>query len=413
MNDTDRTPGRQPKQVDESTEPTFPGLPSAGKHLEADSTDLLAKAEDTDNAALLAPFQETVIPQAGEGPSAPADSPEGFPSVSGFEILETLGRGGMGVVYKARHQGLRRLVALKMILHGNLASAGDLARFHLEAESIARLQHPNIVQIYEIGNYRGLPFFSLEYVDGGTLGHLIGGMPQPHVGAAQVVEALARAMAFAHGRGIVHRDLKPANVLLSSDGAPKIVDFGLAKKLDELSGQTHSGAIMGTPSYMAPEQADGRTKEIGPAADIYALGAILYELLTGRPPFRAEKPMDTIRLVIQEEPVPPVRLNPAVPRDLETICLKCLQKEIAKRYATAQELAEDLRRFLGGDTISARPVTPTERAIKWVRRRPALAAVYGLLLIVTVLGGLGGILVWRFLEIDAAKRRIGLALAGA
>ena len=223
---------------------------------------------------------------------------------------------------------------------------------------------------------------------------------------------LAGAMAFAHGRGIVHRDLKPANVLLTSEGTPKIVDFGLAKKLDELSGQTHSGAIMGTPSYMAPEQADGRTKEIGPAADVYALGAILYEMLTGRPPFRAEKPMDTIRMVIEEEPVPPVRLNPAVPRDLETICLKCLQKDSAKRYATAQDLAQDLRRFLDGESISARPVTPTERALKWVRRRPALAAVYGLLLIVTVLGGLGGILTWRYLETDAAKRKIEAALAG-
>ncbi|HWY86285.1 MAG TPA: serine/threonine-protein kinase, partial [Gemmataceae bacterium] len=281
MNDTDITPGRDLKEGDDSTEPTLPGPPADGTHLGTESTGLQAKAEDTDHAASLSPFQETFIPDAGVSPSASAPSSQGFPSVPGFEILQALGRGGMGVVYKARHQGLRRLVALKMILHGNLASAGDLARFHIEAESIARLQHPNIVQIYEIGSYQGLPFFSLEFVDDGTLAHKIGGMPQPHVAAAQMVAMLAGAMAFAHGRGIVHRDLKPANVLLTSEGTPKIVDFGLAKKLDELSGQTHSGAIMGTPSYMAPEQADGRTKEIGPAADVYALGAILYEMLTG------------------------------------------------------------------------------------------------------------------------------------
>ena len=400
------------------------------------------KPGDTNYAALLSPEGETFIPEAGLSPSAPTHSFPGYPSVPGYEILGTLGRGGMGVVYKARHQGLRRLVALKMILHGNLASAGDLARFHIEAEAIARLQHPNIVQIYEIGTYNGLPFFSLEFVDGGSLARKVDGMPQPNDEAALMVETLAKAMAFAHQRGIVHRDLKPANILLQSggvvsgeDGAthhssltthnsqltthqPKIVDFGLAKKLDELSGQTHSGAVMGTPSYMSPEQADGHIKEIGPAADIYALGAILYEMLTGRPPFRAEKPMDTIRMVIQDEPVPPVRLNPGVARDLETICLKCLQKDSAKRYATAQDLADDLRCFLDGAPITARPVTRTERALKWVRRRPALAAVYGLLTMVTLTGRPGGILAWQLVRnrygqaraIEEAFQREQLAL---
>jgi WD40 repeat protein/tRNA A-37 threonylcarbamoyl transferase component Bud32 len=371
------------------------------------ATNLMAGANDTNQAASITPDQATHIPEAD---LASLEAPV-YPNVPGFEILGTLGRGGMGVVYKARHKGLGRLVALKMILHGNLASKGDLARFRIEAEAIASLQHPNIVQIYEIGNYQGLPFFSLEFVDGGTLSQKLGGIPQPNLEAAQTVQTLARAMAFAHQRGIIHRDLKPANVLLTSDGSPKIVDFGLAKKLDALSARTHSGAVMGTPSYMAPEQADGSNKDIGPGVDIYALGAILYEMLTGRPPFRAEKPMDTLRMVIQDEPVRPARLNPGAAPDLETICLKCLQKEIAKRYASAQDLADDLHRFQEGAPITARPVTPTERAIKWIRRRPALAAVYALLIMVTVLGALGAISAWRWYETDLARREIASALA--
>jgi WD40 repeat protein len=402
------------------------------------STDLMAKSADTDYAAMQPPDRESFTPDAPLSFSSPADPFLEYPKLPGFEILGILGRGGMGVVYKARHQGLHRLVALKMILHGNVASAGDLARFHREAEAIARLQHPNIVQIYEIGSYQGLPFLSLEFVNGGSLGQKLKGLPQANDDAAQTVETLARAMAFAHQRGIIHRDLKPGNILLQvgeesggqPDGndsdsrhrpnpflkspltayQPKVVDFGLAKKLDELSAQTHSGAVMGTPSYMSPEQAGSRIKEIGPAADIYALGAILYEMLTGRPPFRAEKPMDTLRMVIQDEPVPPARLNPGAARDLETICLKCLQKDIVKRYATAQDLADDLRRFLRGAPITARPVTPTERALKWIKRRPALAAVYALLITVTLLGGLGGTLAWRWYETDSAKREIEEAL---
>ncbi len=306
-----------------------------------------------------------------------------------------------------------------MILHGEHASGSDLVRFRVEAEAIARLQHPNIVQVYEINEFKGLPFFSLEFVEGGTLSRKIDGTPQPIAQAAAMVETLARAMAFAHERGIIHRDLKPANVLLTADGTPKIVDFGLAKKLDEASEQTHSGAILGTPSYMAPEQADGRTREIGPATDIYALGVILYEMLVGRSPFRAEKPMDTIAMVLQEEPMPPHLLNPRVPRDLETICLKCLQKEMSKRYATATDLADDLRCFREGSPIAARPVTRTERALKWVRRRPAVAAVYGLLLLVTLLGGLGGVMGWLWHETDLqrrheseAKQKIETALKG-
>jgi tRNA A-37 threonylcarbamoyl transferase component Bud32 len=293
--------------------------------------------------------------------------------VSGYEILGELGRGGMGVVYKARHLKLGRTVALKMILAGGHASRDDLARFRTEAEAIARLQHPNIVQVHEVGEHNGKPFFSLEFCTGGSLDRKLKGTPLPPAEAARLVQTLAAAMQAAHEKNVIHRDLKPANVLLSEDGTPKITDFGLAKKLDDV-GQTQSGAVMGTPSYMAPEQASGNTKEIGLSCDVYALGAILYELLTGRPPFKAATALETIKQVVGDEPVPPSRLKPGVPRDLETISLKCLHKEPGKRYASALALAEDLRRFQAGEPIAARPVGRVERGWRWCRRNPALAA---------------------------------------
>jgi WD40 repeat protein/Flp pilus assembly protein TadD len=298
--------------------------------------------------------------------------------VPGYEILEELGRGGMGVVYKARQIRLGRLAALKMILAGGHASPEALARFRVEAEAIARLQHPGIVQIYEVGEREGYPFLSLEFVEGGNLDRKVNGTPQPARQAAALVETLARAVQAAHQKGIVHRDLKPANVLLTAEGAPKITDFGLAKQLDGERGQTQSGAILGTPSYMAPEQASGKSKAIGPAADVYALGAILYELLTGRPPFKAESTLETLEQVLQQEPVPPSRLQPKTPRDLETICLKCLQKEPRKRYPAAADLAEELGRFLRGEPIQARPVGMAERLWRWCRRNPALASASAL-----------------------------------
>ncbi len=314
--------------------------------------------------------------------SPPTAGPLPQASVAGYEILGELGRGGMGVVYRARQVGLNRLVALKMILAGSHAGADDLARFRAEAEAVAALQHPNIVQIYEVGERDGLPYFSLELVEGGSLADRLDGTPWAARPAAELVAALARAMEYAHSRGVVHRDLKPANVLLSFSGrsqsgaeAPKITDFGLAKQLDSAVGRTRTGAILGTPSYMAPEQAGGRRKEVGPAADVYALGAILYELLTGRPPFRAETPLDTILQVLDSEPVPPSRLLPKVARDLETICLKCLQKEPRRRYATAGQLADDLQRFLDDRPILARPTSSWERLAKWARRRPTVAAL--------------------------------------
>jgi predicted Zn finger-like uncharacterized protein len=315
----------------------------------------------------------------------------GSAAVPGYEILGELGRGGMGVVYKARQAKLGRVVALKMILSGAHAGEADLARFRTEAEAIARLQHPNIVQVFEVGEHGGLPFFSLEFCDGGSLEKKLNGTPLPPKEAAALVETLARAMDAAHQRGVIHRDLKPANVLLAEDGAPKITDFGLAKKLDEAS-QTASGAVMGTPSYMAPEQVGGKS---GASADVYALGAILYECLTGRPPFKAATALDTMMQVAADEPVPPTQLQPRTPRDLETICLKCLRKEPAKRYASAAVLAEDLRRWRDGEPIAARPSGRGERLLKWVRRRPAAAA----LLAVSAGAVLGVIVV-----IDAARR---------
>jgi WD40 repeat protein/tRNA A-37 threonylcarbamoyl transferase component Bud32 len=316
--------------------------------------------------------------------------------IGDYELLEELGRGGMGVVYKARQSKLNRLVALKMILAGEYAGDKEVARFRTEAEAVARLQHPNIVQIFEVGEHDGHPYFSLEFVDGGSLAQQLDGTPLPPQQAARLVETLARAMHAAHQAGVVHRDLKPANVLLTADGTPKITDFGLAKKLGDAAGPTGSNAIMGTPSYMAPEQAGGGSKEVGPAADVYALGAILYELLTGRPPFKASTPLDTVLQVVSDEPVPPRKLQSKTPRDLETICLKCLHKAPGRRYASAEALADDLRRFQAGEPIAARPVGTVERAAKWVRRNPIVAtlafAVVAALLLGTAVSTVFGLL---------------------
>jgi WD40 repeat protein len=297
-----------------------------------------------------------------------------LPEPPGYEILGELGRGGMGVVYLARQRKLNRPVALKMVLAGGHAGEQDLARFRIEAEAVARLQHPNVVQIYEVGEANGLPFLCLEYCGGGSLEKKLDGTPLPPAEAVVLIETLARAVHAAHRTGVVHRDLKPANVLLTADGSPKITDFGLAKQLDSQKGQTQSGAVLGTPSYMAPEQAAGKGKEVGPAADTYALGAILYEVLTGRPPFRAATPLDTLVQVVGDEPVPPSRLQPNVPRDLETICLTCLQKEPHRRYPSAESLADDLKAFREGRSITARPVGRLEQTWRWCRRNRALAA---------------------------------------
>jgi serine/threonine-protein kinase len=314
-----------------------------------------------------------------------------------FEVLGELGRGGMGVVYKARQRSLNRMVALKMILTGEHSGPRERARFRAEAEAVARLQHPNIVQIYEVGELQDRPYFALEYVDGGSLSQRIGGKPQATRQAAALTETLARAMHYAHQQGIVHRDLKPGNVLLTARGMPKITDFGLAKRLETTDGDTKTGAVLGTPGYIAPEQAAGR-KDIGPAVDIYALGAILYEQLTGRPPFRGETPLDTMLQVMSQEPTPPTQLCPRVPRDLETICQKCLQKDPAKRYPSANALADDLRRFLTGESIQARPVSTAERLWRWCKRRPLVAGLLASLAVLLVCGVAGITWQWRRAE---------------
>lgn len=319
----------------------------------------------------------------GLGSAAPADVQFVAPrvavnvptAVAGYEILGVLGRGGMGVVYKARQPGLKRVVALKMILSGGHAGEDDLGRFRSEAQAVARLQHPNIVQIYEVGDDEGRPYFSLEYVDGGCLTRQLDGHPQHPRQAAEMTLVLTRAIAHAHAHGIVHRDLKPANVLLTKDGTPKITDFGLAKRLEDDAGQTRSGSILGTPDYMSPEQASGRVRDIGPRSDVYALGAMLYEFITGRVPLRGASVLDTLQQVVSKEPVAPTQLQPKLPRDLETICLKCLQKDPAKRYATAEELGEDLRRFLANEPILARPIGAVERVWRACRRNPRVAAL--------------------------------------
>ena len=311
------------------------------------------------------------------GPDRPTEE---APTVEGYEILERLGQGGMGVVYRARQHGLERLVALKMIRGGSHAAPEHLARFRIEARSVARLRHPNVVQIYDVGQVDGLPFVALELLEGGSLEHRVAGTPQPERASAELLVTLAGAVDAAHRAGVLHRDLKSANVLFADDGTPKIADFGLAKRLDEEDGQTHSGQVMGSPSFMAPEQARGKGREVGPPADLYSLGAILYEMLTGRPPFKGPSAMDTLLQVVNDDPIPPSRLRPGLSRDLETICLKCLAKEPRRRYDSAEALAEDLRRHLTGTPILARRIGLRERAWKWSRRQPASATLAALAL---------------------------------
>jgi serine/threonine-protein kinase len=333
------------------------------------------------------------MPPVAHLTSSPPLPPGRYPGkIGAYEVLQVIGQGGMGVVYKALQPSLKRTVALKMLLQ-----PGDdelaLKRFHTEAEAVARLQHPNIIQIYEIGEHEGRPFLSLEYVEGGTLSQrLRRGLPMPRE-AAELAEQLARAVHFAHQRGIIHRDLKPSNILLSvrkeADAVavtsgnwqlasiPKIGDFGLAKRTDSeaFGAVTQTGDILGTPSYMAPEQASGHIHEIGPATDVYALGAILYEMLTGQPPFTAPSALAALQQVLHDDPVAPRTLQPWVPRDLETICLTCLSKEPRQRYASADALANDLRAFLAGEPVQARRVTLPARLVRWTRRRPTAAVL--------------------------------------
>jgi WD40 repeat protein/tRNA A-37 threonylcarbamoyl transferase component Bud32 len=373
-------------------EPTAEMPATAAPGIAGESTEVQVAPSD---ATIAPPSQTSTFPSSpgpGQQPSA----------LAGYEILGILGRGGMGVVYRARQTRLNRDTALKMILSGAHAGPEELERFRAEAEAVARLQHPNIVQIYEIGERDGLPFFSLEFVDGGSLQAKLDGTPVTPRLAAQMVVSLARAMHYAHERGIVHRDIKPANILLTKAGVPKITDFGLAKKIEGDAGHTTTGAVLGTPAYMSPEQAAGRTHEIGPAADIYSLGAMLYEMLCGRPPFKGESVIHTLQLVQSADPLPPSRLQPRIPRDLETICLKCLRKEPHKRYANAEELAADLDRYLNNQPIKARRTPLVERVWKWAKRRPAVAALLALLAVVVTGGFFGMFGLWLNAEAERA-----------
>ena len=350
-------------------------------------------------------------PEGGSDPGVPA-SGQGvgsLPAVTGYEVEAELGHGGMGVVYRARHVRLNRVVALKMAPAGGRSAPRELERFRRETEAVAALRHPNVVQIYDVGETAGRPYFTMEYVDGGSLAQKLDSQPLAVREAAGLLLTLAGAVEAAHRAGIVHRDLKPSNVMLTSDGTPKIGDFGLARRLDGEAGLTRTGAAVGTPSYMAPEQAGENKTEPGPAADVYSLGAILYELLTGRPPFQAGTAAVTIYCAVTQDPVPPSRLNGKVPQDLETICLTCLRKEPQLRYPSAAALADDLRCFLDGEAIAARPEGPLAGLARRVRRRPVLSSAVAAATLSTVALVGGGL--WTASERGAARRAAAADLA--
>jgi serine/threonine protein kinase len=323
----------------------------------------------------VSPHEKTTIPlpdqdaaaTLSEGPSVSSDSGTSAHAPGDYEVLTELGRGGMGVVYKAVQRSLNRTLAVKMLLPNAVAGTGDLQRFRTEVEATACLQHPNIVRVYEVGEADGRPYYSMDYIDGPSLSQRLTDGPLPGKDAARYLVAVAQAMQHAHDHGILHRDLKPSNILLDGSDRPHVTDFGLAKRLGVNSGQTATGQVLGTPSYMSPEQASG-SKELSPAADIYGLGAVLYALMTGRPPFRAETSLETVRQVVELEPAPPRLLNPNIDRDLETICLKCLNKAPGQRYGSAREFAADLERYLAGEPINARSVNLLDRLARTLER---------------------------------------------
>jgi hypothetical protein len=342
-----------------------------------------------------APPADAPSPPAAPGGALPAGTDAAPP---GYEILGELGRGAMGVVYEARQLALNRTVAVKMILAGAHAGPEERRRFLAEAEAVAAIAHPGIVQIHEFGVRNGHSFCTLELCPGGPLAKKLAGAPLLPREAARVVEQVARGVQAAHDKGILHRDLKPGNILLDSAGRPKVADFGLARRLEGGGGLTQSGAVVGTPSYMPPEQALAK-KDLGPEADVYALGAILYECLTGRPPFKAATAFDTILQVVNDEPVPPRQLNAAVPAELETVCLKCLRKEPAGRYASAANLAEDLRRYQAGEPVKACPPSAGHRLRRFVRKyRKGLAAAGAFVLVL-----LAGAIVSALLAVRATR----------
>ncbi len=361
--------------------------------------------DDSPTTRLIAPFR--FVPEPLTIPSEP-----GWPRVQGYELLSVIGSGGMGIVYKARHLALQRTVALKMLLGETLADPVFRHRFQAEAELVARLQHPNIIQVFEVGTVEPQagelypsPFIALEFVDGGSLADRVH-TPQAPRYAAKMVEKLARAVHAAHQVGVVHRDLKPANVLLTCDGEPKVADFGVAKQFGadreaDLRCVTRIGVVIGTPEYMPPEQLAGDAPR--PTMDVWALGVILYELLTARIPFQVETTEETLCLVLDQEPVSLRRLRPGLPRDLETICLKCLQKAPGKRYESAEAVADDLARWTNGLTIQARPVGAVERTVRWARRKPAVAVLSAAVVLVALAGLFGIVWNWQKAQTHAEE----------
>ena len=333
-----------------------------------------------------------------------APLPEGAPTQLGnYELLEMIARGGMGVVYKARHTGLDRVVALKMIRSGILATPKDVERFQREARSAAKLHHPNIVTIHDIGEQAGQHYYTMDYVPGENLAERARTRPFSPRQAAEITAAVAGAIHCAHQQGVLHRDIKPANVILTPNQQPRVLDFGLALILTDDSDLTQTGTPVGSPAYMPPEQAAGQTRRIDARSDVYSLGAMLYELLTGRPPFQAATTLETLQLVIANEAVSPRRLNPALPRDLETICLKCLEKAPNRRYQTARELADELDRFLKDEPIRARPISSPARLMRWCRRKPALAASLGAGIVLMLVIAIGSPI--AVVRINAARQQ--------
>ncbi len=374
------------KAAEAGSAPDRDELVARHPELAADLAAFFAAESQVNRAA--APLRPPAADEPTSGPAAPPPAGTGMRVgyFGDYRLMEELGRGGMGVVYRARQETLNRTVALKMILSGQLATEADVKRFRAEAEAAARLDHPGIVPVYEVGRHDGKHYFSMAFVEGESLAHrLAQGLPAPRQ-AAELTRQVAEAVAYAHVEGVVHRDLKPANILIDKAGQPRLTDFGLAKWVEGDGGLTATGEILGTPSYMPPEQAGGKRDQVGPLSDVYALGAVLYCLLTGRPPFQADNPLDTLLQVLDRDPVPPRQLNAAVPRDLETVCLKRLEKEPKRRYGSAQELVADLDRFLRGEPILARPVGPVGRGWRWCRRNPAVAGLAASLLVVMGVG---------------------------